>query len=74
MVGYPIDFDTASTIEGKESQVSRMCDVCVRLKTLNAHQYYLHSYMYHLCIYLHEYRLSPSAWRKTKSYEPNQEL
>ena len=45
VVGYPIDFDSASTIEGKESQVGRMC-VYLHHKTdsmLSKSQFYLNS-------------------------------
>lgn len=61
--GYPIDFDTASTIEGKESQVSEI------IYALSTQQCCVYVLIYITCAYPH--RLSPSAWRKTKFYEQN---
>ena len=63
VVGYPIDFDTASTIEGKESQVSEI------IYALSTQQCCVYVLIYITCAYPH--RLSPSAWRKTKFYEQN---
>lgn len=58
VVGYPIDFDTASTIEGKESQVRRKC------VSPSQPIDYKCSYMYNCCIDIdchHTLRKRPSV-------------
>jgi len=68
VVGVPIDFDLASSIEGKESQVRYMFVV---LQLINVCRYLILD-ISSIFAYIHQYiRLLLYVWRKIKFLEQN---